>query len=46
MVPSLGRRLSEEPVLFGEVWDWGTTALGLGAPDEPQVQAAVAAVAG
>ena len=29
MVPSLGTELSGEPRLFGEVWEWGTRALGL-----------------
>ncbi|HEY7054173.1 MAG TPA: malate dehydrogenase (quinone) [Mycobacterium sp.] len=29
MVPSLGTKLSDEPALFSEVWDWGTRALGL-----------------
>jgi malate dehydrogenase (quinone) len=29
MVPSLGVKLSDEPRLFAEVWDWGTKALGL-----------------
>jgi malate dehydrogenase (quinone) len=29
MVPSLGVKLSDEPRLFSEVWDWGTKALGL-----------------
>ncbi|HEX9174675.1 MAG TPA: malate:quinone oxidoreductase, partial [Mycobacterium sp.] len=28
MVPSLGTKLSEEPRLFEEVWDWTTKALG------------------
>jgi malate dehydrogenase (quinone) len=31
MVPSLGARLSDEPRLFDEVWDWGTRVLRLGA---------------
>jgi malate dehydrogenase (quinone) len=30
MVPSLGTRLSEEPRLFEEVWEWGSRVLGLG----------------
>jgi malate dehydrogenase (quinone) len=29
MVPSLGTKLSKEPRLFEEVWDWGTKMLGL-----------------
>jgi malate dehydrogenase (quinone) len=29
MVPSLGTKLSDEPRLFEEVWDWGTGALSL-----------------
>jgi malate dehydrogenase (quinone) len=29
MVPSLGVKLSDEPRLFSEVWDWGTKALDL-----------------
>ena len=29
MIPSLGTKLSEEPQLFEEVWDWGTRVLGL-----------------
>lgn len=29
MVPSLGTKLSDEPALFEEVWDWGTKVLGL-----------------
>ena len=29
MVPSLGRKLSDEPRLFEEVWAWGTRVLGL-----------------
>jgi malate dehydrogenase (quinone) len=28
MVPSLGTKLSEQPRLFEEVWDWTTKALG------------------
>ncbi len=32
MVPSLGTRLSDEPKLFDEVWEWGTRALGLDSP--------------
>jgi malate dehydrogenase (quinone) len=34
MVPSLGATLSGEPVLFDELWSWGTEALGL-KPDCP-----------
>jgi malate dehydrogenase (quinone) len=34
MVPSLGATLSGEPVLFEELWSWGTEALGL-KPDCP-----------
>ena len=34
MVPSLGTKLSDEPRLFEEVWDWGTGVLGLDAADE------------
>ncbi|MDT5319342.1 MAG: hypothetical protein QOD88_1864 [Mycobacterium sp.] len=34
MVPSLGATLSGEPVLFDELWSWGTEALGL-KPDSP-----------
>lgn len=30
MIPSLGISLSDEPGLFGEVWDWGNKVLGLG----------------
>jgi malate dehydrogenase (quinone) len=30
MIPSLGTKLSDEPELFHEVWDWGTRVLGLG----------------
>jgi malate dehydrogenase (quinone) len=29
MIPSLGTKLSEEPALFHEVWDWGTRVLNL-----------------
>jgi malate dehydrogenase (quinone) len=29
IVPSLGIKLSDEPKLFSEVWDWGTRVLGL-----------------
>jgi len=29
MIPSLGAKLSDEPGLFTEVWDWGTRVLGL-----------------
>jgi malate dehydrogenase (quinone) len=29
MIPSLGTKLSDEPALFGEVWDWGTRVLEL-----------------
>jgi malate dehydrogenase (quinone) len=29
MIPSLGTKLTDEPALFGEVWDWGTRVLGL-----------------
>lgn len=29
MVPSLGTRLSDEPRLYQEVWEWGTGVLGL-----------------
>jgi malate dehydrogenase (quinone) len=29
MVPSLGTKLSDEPRLYEEVWDWGTRVLGL-----------------
>lgn len=39
MVPSLGTKLSDEPRLFGEVWDWGTKALGLGDVDEHRATA-------
>ena len=35
MVPSLGTKLSDEPALFHEVWDWGTKALGLDAAARP-----------
>jgi malate dehydrogenase (quinone) len=31
MVPSLGSKLSEEPRLFAEIWEHGSTVLGLGA---------------
>jgi malate dehydrogenase (quinone) len=34
IVPSLGTRLSDEPRLFEEVWDWGTKVLGLGGTEE------------
>jgi malate dehydrogenase (quinone) len=30
-VPSLGTKLSDEPRLFQEVWDWGSSVLGLDA---------------
>ncbi len=30
MVPSLGTRLSDEPALFEQVWEWGSQALELG----------------
>lgn len=29
MIPSLGVKLSDNPALFDEVWDWGTKVLGL-----------------
>jgi malate dehydrogenase (quinone) len=29
MIPSLGTKLSENPALFSEVWNWGTKVLGL-----------------
>ncbi len=29
MIPSLGTKLSGEPDLFDEVWDWGTKVLKL-----------------
>ncbi|MHC9293411.1 malate dehydrogenase (quinone) [Mycobacterium sp. LTG2003] len=29
MIPSLGTKLSDEPGLFAEVWDWGTKVLKL-----------------
>jgi malate dehydrogenase (quinone) len=32
MVPSLGTKLSDEPRLFEEVWDWGNRVLGLAGP--------------
>ena len=32
MVPSLGTKLSTEPALFNEVWDYGTKVLKLDAP--------------
>ncbi len=32
MVPSLGTKLSAEPALFNEVWDYGTKVLKLDAP--------------
>ena len=32
MVPSLGTKLSGEPALFREVWDYGTKVLKLDAP--------------
>lgn len=32
MVPSLGTKLSTEPALFHEVWDWGTKVLKLDIP--------------
>jgi malate dehydrogenase (quinone) len=34
MIPSLGTKLSDEPTLFHEVWDWGTRVLGLQATGE------------
>jgi malate dehydrogenase (quinone) len=41
MVPSLGTKLSDEPRLFQEVWDWGSSVLGLdGAVDAAGVDAA------
>jgi malate dehydrogenase (quinone) len=51
MIPSLGVRLSDEPQLFEQVWDWGTRALGLGTaetdrpaePDQPAEPTAVMA---
>ncbi|HUO38908.1 MAG TPA: malate:quinone oxidoreductase, partial [Mycobacterium sp.] len=33
-VPSLGTKLSDEPQLFAQVWEWGTKVLGLAAPAE------------
>jgi malate dehydrogenase (quinone) len=39
MVPSLGTKLSDEPRLFEEVWDWGTTVLGLGSAVDVAVTA-------
>jgi malate dehydrogenase (quinone) len=39
MVPSLGTKLSDEPRLFGELWDWGTTVLGLGSAVDGAVTA-------
>jgi malate dehydrogenase (quinone) len=33
MVPSLGTKLSDEPRLFREVWDWSSRVLGLGTVD-------------
>ncbi len=38
MIPSLGTKLSNEPALFHEVWEWGTRMLGLqsaAAPSRP-----------
>jgi malate dehydrogenase (quinone) len=32
MVPSLGTKLSGEPGLYREVWDWGTKVLQLDTP--------------
>jgi malate dehydrogenase (quinone) len=34
MIPSLGTKLSDEPALFHEVWDWGTRVLALQTTDE------------
>jgi malate dehydrogenase (quinone) len=42
-VPSLGTKLSDEPRLFEEVWEWGTRVLGLGAPAAIGYDAAQAA---
>jgi malate dehydrogenase (quinone) len=39
MVPSLGTKLSDEPRLFEEVWDWGTAVLGLGSAVDAAVKA-------
>jgi malate dehydrogenase (quinone) len=39
MVPSLGTKLSDEPRLFEEVWDWGTAVLGLGSAVDAAVRA-------
>ncbi|MBV8964703.1 MAG: malate:quinone oxidoreductase, partial [Mycobacteriaceae bacterium] len=38
MVPSLGTRLSDEPRLFREVWDWSTAVLGLDAQVDPALE--------
>lgn len=39
MVPSLGTKLSDEPRLFEEVWDWGTAVLDLGSTVDAAVRA-------
>jgi malate dehydrogenase (quinone) len=39
MVPSLGTKLSDEPRLFQEVWNWGTAVLGLGCAVDVAVRA-------
>ncbi|MBV8346054.1 MAG: malate dehydrogenase (quinone) [Mycolicibacterium sp.] len=44
MVPSLGRRLSHEPRLFEEVWEWSCRVLGLGKTPDVAKNAAAAAV--
>ena len=38
-VPSLGTKLSDEPRLFEEVWDWGNAVLGLGSAVDAVVRA-------
>ena len=43
MVPSLGTKLSDEPKLFEEVWDWTSKVLELGGPPVLGEEAARAA---
>ncbi|MCL2533850.1 MAG: malate dehydrogenase (quinone) [Nocardiaceae bacterium] len=37
MVPSLGQKLSDNPALFQQVWDWSTRALELGEITDTQL---------
>lgn len=41
MIPSLGTKLSDEPGLFAEVWDWGTKVLKLDAAAPSDVSTTV-----